>query len=604
MPQQLVDRRDLDFVIWEQIEAEQYLNLPGLEGFNKKTCNMIIDEARKLAIKEMLPTLAEGDRQGVHFENGQVKVPECFKRPHGLLLDGEWGCLIVTPEMGGQGTPPFIAFGAIEYFMAANWALYSYAAMGGSTAGMIQRYGSQELKDRFVRDIVSGKWGGTMLLTEPSAGSDVGALETTAVKNKDGTYTLTGNKIFITNGEHDLCENIIHPVLARIEGHEPGTKGISIFLVPKYMVNPDGSLGERNDIVCTGVEEKHGIHGSATCSMSLGSKGKCIGFLLGEEKKGMKIMFDMMNEARMATGLQGLSYASAAYLLALDYARQRIQGKDVESFMDAGAPSVPIIKHPDVRRNLLWMKSLVEGMRSFFYYASILWAKGQISEDEKLRDKCSGIFELLTPLIKEYLAVKSHDVCVQAMQVYGGAGYTQDYLVEQYIRDCKITTIYEGCSGIQALDLMGRKLPMGNGKVFMDFIGEIQTTVAEAKKFSSITDLAERVEKAAGIMGDAAMHLGGMAIEGKIKPALAHSLPFLHAMGDAIMAWMLLWRATVAARKLNGASKKDAAFYDGQIKSAEFFIKTTLHETIGRFKSIKETCDAAITIADEGFGGL
>ncbi len=604
MAQELADRRDQDFVIWEQLKAEQYLDLPVFDGFNKKTCDMIVNEARKLAIKEMLPTMMEGDRQGVHYENGQVKVPECFKRPHQLLLEGEWGCLVVEQEMGGQGAPPFTAFAALEYFMGANWALYSYAAMGGSTAGMIQEYGSQALKDTYVKNIVSGKWGGTMLLTESSAGSDVGALETTAVKNEDGTYSLAGNKIFITNGEHDLCENIIHPVLARIEGHEPGTKGISIFVVPKYLVNPDGSLGERNDIVCTGVEEKHGIHGSATCSMSLGAKGKCIGYLLGEEKQGMKIMFDMMNEARMATGLQGLSYASAAYLLALDYARQRIQGKDVEKFLDAAAPSVPIIQHPDVRRNLLWMKSLVDGMRSFFYYAAVVAIKGESAEDEKEREKYSGIFELITPLIKEYLAVKGHDVCIQAMQVYGGAGYTQDYPVEQYARDCKITSIYEGCSGIQALDLMGRKLPMKNGQVFMDFIGEIQATVAEAKAIDELGELAERVEKTVGFMGDAAMHLGVMAMEGKIKPALAHSLPFLHAMGDVIMAWMLLWRATAASLKVEGASKKDKPFYQGQVKTAEFFIKTVFQETTGRFKAIKETCDAAISIPDDGFGGV
>jgi alkylation response protein AidB-like acyl-CoA dehydrogenase len=604
MAQEIADRRDIDFVIWEQLDGETYLKNPVFEGFTKKSCTMIINEARSLAIKEMLPTLQEGDKVGVHFENGEVTVPECFKRPHGLLLDGEWGCLMVDQNMGGQGAPPFVACAASEYFMGASWALYTYAAMGGSTAGMIQNYGTQELIDTYVKNVVSGKWGGTMLLTEAGAGTDVGALETRAVKNPDGTYSLTGNKIFITNGEHNLCENIIHPVLARIEGHEAGTKGISIFIVPKFLVNKDGSIGERNDIICTGVEEKHGIHGSATCSMSLGSKGKCIGYLLGEEKKGMKIMFNMMNEARMATGLQGLAYGSSAYLLAVNYARQRIQGKDIEQFFDANAPGVPIIKHPDVRRNLLWMKSLVDGMRSFFYYMTIVGIRAHAGEDEKEREKYSGIFELLTPIIKEYLAVKGHDVCIQAMQVYGGAGYTQDYPVEQYARDCKIASIYEGCSGVQALDLMARKLPMKKGMIFMEFMGEIGQTIAAAKQISELQDLAGRLEKGMGAMGDAAMHLGGIAMSGKIKPALAHSLPFLHSMGDVIMAWMLLWRACVAIPKMEGASKKDQAFYEGQVKSAEFYIKTIFHETLARFKSIKETCDAAITISDDAFGGL
>ncbi|MBU1171488.1 MAG: acyl-CoA dehydrogenase [Proteobacteria bacterium] len=604
MAQELADRRDIDFVIWEQLEGEKYLDNPVFDGFNKKSCTMIINEARNLAIKEMLPTLQEGDKIGVHFDKGEVTVPECFKRPHGLLLDGEWGCLMVDQNMGGQGAPPFVASAASEYFMGGNWALYTYAAMGGSTAGMIQDYGTQELIDTYVKNIVSGKWGGTMLLTESSAGTDVGALETTAVKNADGSYSLSGNKIFITNGEHNLCENIIHPVLARIEGHEAGTKGISIFIVPKYLVNKDGSLGEKNDIICTGVEEKHGIHGSATCSMSLGTKGQCIGYLLGEEKKGMRIMFNMMNEARMATGLQGLSYASSAYLLALNYARERIQGKDIEQYFDKNAPGVPIIKHPDIRRNLLWMKSLVDSMRSFFYYMTTVGIRAHVSGDEKEKEKYNGIFELLTPIIKEYLAVKGHDICIQAMQVYGGAGYTQDYPVEQYARDCKIASIYEGCSGVQALDLMGRKLPMKKGMVFMEFMGEIGVTIASAKEIPALKELAERLEKAVGMMGDSAMHLGTIAMDGKIKPALAHSLPFLHAMGDVIMGWMLLWRAVVASPKIENASKKDQPFYEGQLKTAEFFIKTSLHETMARFKSIKETCDAAITISDEGFGGL
>ena len=285
-------------------------------------------------------------------------------------------------------------------------------------------------------------------------------------QNDDGTYSIKGNKIFISGGEHDLAENIIHPVLARIEGDPPGTKGISIFIVPKFFVNDDGSLGDRNDIVCTGVEEKHGIHASATASMALGSKGKCIGYLLGTPKEGMKVMFNMINGARMGTGLQGLAYASAAYLLAVNYARERVQGRNLEDFKDHAASSVPIIKHPDVRRNLLWMKSYVNGMQSFFHYLSTCATIGALGETPEEREKFGDLFDMLTPSIKDYLAVKGHEVCVQAIQVYGGAGYCQDFLVEQYARDCRIASIYEGTSGIQAQDLLGRKIGAMKGAAF------------------------------------------------------------------------------------------------------------------------------------------
>ena len=442
-------------------------------------------------------------------------------------------------------------------------------------------------------------------MTEPEAGSDVGALTTTAVKNPDGSYSLTGNKIFITNGEFDLVENIIHPVLARIEGDPPGTKGITLFLVPKYFVNEDGSLGDRNDIVCSGVEEKHGIHGSATCSMALGGKGKCIGYLLGEECRGMKIMFNMINHARMSTGLQGLCYASAAYLLAVNYARERVQGRDLENFADHGAPSVPIIRHPDVRRNLLWMKSYVDGMRSFFYFLTKCGSQAVVADSPEKKERYEDLFSMLTPIVKDYLAVKGHDVCIQAIQVFGGAGYTRDYLVEQYARDCKITTIYEGTSGIQAMDLLARKIGMKKGLVFMNFLEEIQQTATRAKAVDGLNDLGLKVEKAANRLGEVAMHIGKMAMSQDFKVAFAHALPFLYAMGDTIMAWMLLWRAVVASEKLAARpKKKDVAFYEGQIKTAEFFINTELPVTLGKMNAIESGSPAAISITDEGFGGI
>ncbi|NTV44052.1 MAG: acyl-CoA dehydrogenase, partial [Syntrophobacteraceae bacterium] len=441
-------------------------------------------------------------------------------------------------------------------------------------------------------------------VAESDAGSDVGALTTTAVKNEDGTYLLTGNKIYITNGEHDLVENIIHPVLARIEGDPPGTKGISLFIVPKFFVNPDGSLGERNDIVCEGIEKKHGITASATCSMTLGAKGKCIGFLLGQERQGMKIMFHMINTARMGVGLQALSYASAAYLLALDYARKRIQGRDLQHFNDPSAPSVPIIRHPDVRRNLLWMKSHVEAMRSFFQYVTLCGIKAATLTDETERRLYEDLFGMLTPIIKDYLGVHGHEVCIQAIQVFGGAGYTKDYLVEQYARDCKITTIFEGTSGIQSMDLLARKIGRQNGAVFMHLLGEMHQTVARAKGFPELNSMAEKVEAGANMLGETAMKIGGLAMSPDFRVAFAHSLPFLHAMGDVLMGWMLLWRAETAASKIEGAKGRDLPFYKGQIKTAQFFIETVLPVTRGKMKSIQAASPAALEIDEDSFGGL
>jgi alkylation response protein AidB-like acyl-CoA dehydrogenase len=605
MPQQVADRRDQDFVLWEQMNCEEILKHETYREFNKKTCDMIITEARALAVKELLPLLGEGDQQGVRFDAGTVKVPESFHRVFNLVRDGEWNNLSVPVEMGGQGAPAFLGAAAAEYFLGANWALYCYASMGNGTAHIINLYGTPEQKEKYVKKLTAAEWGGTMLLTESEAGSDVGALTTTAVRNADGTFSLTGNKIFITNGEHDLVENIIHPVLARIDGDPPGTKGISLFLVPKYFVNDDGCLGDRNDIVCAGVEEKHGIHASATCSMTLGSKGRCIGYLLGEERQGMKVMFNMINHARMSTGLQAMTYASSAYLLAVNYARERIQGRDLENFMDHSAPSVAIIRHPDVRRNLLWMKSYVDGMRSFFYYMTRCASQALITDSDEEQEKFGDLFSMLTPIVKDYMAVKGHEVCIQAIQVFGGAGYTRDYPVEQYARDCKITSIYEGTSGIQAMDLLARKIGMKKGLVFMNFLGEIQKTAARAKAVDALKDLGLKVEKTANRLGEIALHIGKMAMSLEFKVAFAHALPFLYAMGDIIMAWMLLWRAVVASEKLAAKpKKKDIAFYEGQIKTAEFFINTEFPLTSGKMDSIKGGCAAAIEISDEGFGGL
>jgi hypothetical protein len=617
MAQLIADRRDIDFALYEQINAEEFTKYEKYNEFNKKTFDLIINEARNLAVKEILPTFAEGDREGVRLENGQVKVPQCYHRPFELMREGEWTAMTADPELGGQGLPNCVYNAASEYLVGANYAFTLYAYLCHSAGELIEIYGTEEQKILFLKKMYTGQWCGTMQLTESQAGSDVGALTTSAVKNPDGTYSITGNKIFITGGDHDLTENIIHPVLARIEGAPKGTKGISLFIVPKIWVNPDGSLGEPNDIICTGVEEKMGIHGSSTCAMALGSKGKCRGLLLGEENKGMQVMFHMMNDARLAVGFIGFVCASAAYMYAVNYARERLQGKDLESVKDADAPQVPIIRHPDVRRMLMWMKAHVEGMRSFIYYVSSCFDRQTCADDEKERDYYQGFVDLLTPVIKSYCSDRGFEVCVQALQVYGGYGYTKDYPVEQLLRDSKIASIYEGTNGIQAMDLLGRKLGMNGGAVFMNFLGEIQKVIADAKKISGLEDLAAKVDEAVNRLGEVALHLGKTAMSPDFKIAFAYAMPFLDVIGDVCMAWMLLWRATVSVPKLEkkigsldpaerskkAAKNKDVAFYEGQLQTAKYFINSILPITIGRMNAIAAGDGATVEMPEVSFGG-
>jgi len=604
MPQVIADRRDIDFVLYEQLMVDELTQLDKYKGFNKKTFDMIITEARNFSVKELLPTSAEGDSDGLRFENGRVKVPECFHRAFELLLEGEWTSLTEDPAWGGQGLPVNISQAVGEYLFGGNWAVTNYAGMGHGTGKMIEIFGTDRQKDIFLEKLYTGQWGGTMLLTEPQAGSDVGALTTSAVKNADGTYSITGNKIFITNGEHDLTENIIHPVLARIEGDPPGTKGISIFIVPKIWVNEDGSLGEPNDVVCTGIEEKMGIHASSTCSITLGGKGQCRGLLLGDACQGMKIMFYMMNEARLGVGFQAFNYASTAYLYALNYARERIQGRDLAAGKDPDAPQVPIIRHPDVRRMLLAMKAYVDGMRSFVYYVGLCLEKEALAGNAEDKAYYKGFADLLTPLVKAYCAQRGFDVCVQAVQVYGGYGYIKEYPVEQLVRDCKITSIYEGTDGIQAMDLLGRKLGMEKGRIFMNLLGEIQQTIAQARQRKGLEELAAEVENAVGKLGEVALHLGQTAMSAQFKTAFVFAFPFLEVMGDVIMAWMLLWRAALAKDKIEaGAKAKDAEFYEGQLKTAEFFIYTILPATLGKMNGIVKCNGAAMDISEAAFGG-
>lgn len=617
MAQQIADRRDIDFVLYEQFKIEDITAHDRYKGMNRKMFDMIINEAKNFAIKEILPLNEEGDRVGLVFENNQVKVPESFHRPYKLLCEGEWIAMSEDPEVGGQGLPHIIAQAVAEYIVGAD---FSFSAFGFATHGaakMIEVFGTEKQKKMFLKKMYSGQWTGTMVLTEPEAGSDVGALTTSAKKNDDGTYSISGNKIFITAAEHDLTENIIHPVLARIEGAPAGTKGISLFIVPKIWVNEDGSLGEPNDVVCTGIEEKLGLHASPTCQLTFGGKGKCRGLLLGEENKGMRVMFHMMNEARLGVGALGMFNASCAYLYAVNYAKERVQGRDLADMFNKEAKPVTIIHHPDVRRMLMTMKAYTEGMRSLVYYISYMFDRMECTDDEAEKSAINDLIGLLTPVVKSYCSDRGFECTVMAMQVYGGYGYTKDYPIERLLRDSKINSIYEGTNGIQAMDLLGRKMGMKKGAVFMQFLMEIQKVIGEAKGKEGLKDLAEKLEQAVNRLGSVAMHLGKTAMSQEFRAAFAQALPFLDSMGDVIMGWMLLWRAVVAdsglekivsglddeARAAKIAKNKNAAFYDGQLKSARFFIENMLPVTMGRMDAIEATSKAAVEIAEPSFGG-
>lgn len=613
MAQLISDRRDVDFVLHEQlglVEHELFAE------FNKKTVDLIVSEARNLAIKEILPTQKPGDEEGCVLENGKVKVPECFKRAWELYKEGEWLAMTDAPESGGQGMPKLVGLAASEYLVGANPAFMLYSGMTHGAAKLVEEFGTKEQKTLYMKKMFSGEWGGTMLLTEPEAGSDVGALTSSAKLNDDGTYSITGTKIFISAGEHDLCKNIIHPVLARIEGCPAGTKGISLFIVPKYHVNPDGSLGSFNNVVCTGIEEKMGIHGNVTCTLSLGEKGPSIGTLLGEVNKGMPEMFRMMNEARAFVGLQAFGVATASYMYSLEYARTRVQGRNIMAGKDPDAKSVPIIQHPDVRRQLLNMKAWVEGMRSLIYLnGKCADMKAAASTDEE-REKYSDLIEVLTPLVKGYVTDKALEVCSHGVQIYGGYGYIKEFPVEQLMRDSRIFMIYEGTNGIQAMDLLGRKLGMNKGKSFGYFVELIQNTIKEAKAVEGISQITAKFEKAFDKLLSTAKIIGDRLRSADMVNAYSFAHPFLEVTGDVAMAWMLLWRASVAAPKLaqkagsldravvkeKADKNKDVAYYAGQIMTAEFFINTILPSAIGKMDAIVDGDRSVEEMPEASFG--
>lgn len=604
-----VDMRDIHFTLFEQLNVkERVLSLPAHSGFSEEDLKMILEEARKLAVEKIAPVNKIGDRKGCRLENGVVKVPEEFHEAYRLYRESGWVGAFASPEYGGQGLPPILAPAIGEIFIGACCSLSTYPGLTGGAARLIERFGTEEMKRIYVRKMYEGIWAGTMVLTEPQAGSAVGDIKTIAKKRGDH-YLIEGTKIFITGGDQDLTENIIHLVLARTEGAPKGIKGLSLFLVPKYLVDENGNIKEKNDIVCTRIEEKMGLHGSATCQLNFGDNGKCVGYIIGKEGEGIQIMFHLMNEARLGVGIQSLSEAAAAYLEALNYARERIQGVEITQMKNVDAPRVPIIRHPDVKRMLMIMKAYVEGMRSLLYYTGLHANLALSSPDGETAEKSRGIVELLTPICKAYCSDTAFEVTRLAIQVHGGYGYCGEYPVEQYMRDVKVNSIYEGANGIQALDLLGRKVAMKGGILFMNFIQEVNSDLSRKKEISSpiLSGLLTEVERAKDALVDVTMFLGNAGMSGDVFYPVLNATPYLQLFGDFILGYLLLDQAYVAeaalkkitsmeAEELKKKAREDQSvrFYYNKLKTAEFYIKDLMQRCFSTVTAIKSNCRAVL----------
>jgi len=612
----LVDSRDVRFVLFEVLQADKLSKYDKFSGFDKDTYEATLELAEQLAVEQVYPANAEADKTGAKYdpETKSVTIPEGYKSAMRLYKESGFSGLGNEPEWGGVGMPEVICRSIMDYFSAAAVAFLTYDTLKGVASRLIENFGSEELKKTYMEKMVSGQWGGTMCLTESGAGSDVGALKTKAVKQKDGTYLLTGQKIFITAGDNDMYENIIHPVLARIEGDPPGTPGISIFIVPKYHVKPDGSLGERNDIITTGIEHKMGIKGSATCSLSLGDNDKCVGYLLGAERQGMKIMFQMMNEARLDVANQASGASSSAYMHAVTYAKNRLQGTDPAKKGDTA--SAPIVKHPDVKRMLLWMKAQVEAMRMLTLLAAYSADISRVEKGEAAKE-AQALLDFLIPLCKAGNTDLAWLVTSEAMQVYGGYGYCSEYPVEQFARDCKILAIYEGTNGIQSMDLTMRKLLMNpemyNYKIFKK---RIQETIDKAKGVVDEKYIAA-VRTGVERMDQTIQKLNEYKEQKKMLDILAIATPLQNAMRMLAHAWMHLWSLTITIPKLKAIAKDisgekvvnmvkdnaEAAYYYGRILSARYYLGAEFKHYYGYLDYITSGEQAVVEAFEDVFTG-
>ena len=588
--------RDHTFLLRDVLEIENYSNLPGFAEAPWEVVEQMLDQGARFTREVLAPLNSVGDKEGCKWSSDNtVKTPKGFKEAYATMVENGWLGLSSDPKYGGMGLPKILSLSYSEMSTAANMAFSMYPGLTHGAGEAIYQGASDELKDLYLPKMVPGQWGGTMNLTEPHCGTDLGLLRTKAVPNGDGSYHITGQKIWISGGEHDLAENIIHLVLARIEGAPEGIKGISLFVVPKFLPDADGNPGERNNAKCVGLEEKMGIHGNATCVMQYENAK---GWLMGEPNSGLKLMFVMMNEARIGVGLQGLGQAEAAYQAAVEFAKDRLQGRALTGVKNPDGPADPIIVHPDVRRMLLDSKAFIEGARAFLFWTALRGDLSHVHPDEAEREKASDYMSLLTPVVKGFLTDKGFKTCVDAMQVHGGSGFTEHFPASQYLRDARIAMIYEGTNGIQALDLIGRKLPAKNGRGIMTFLAELDTFANENDGEGELKPFVDAVRSSKEQLQDAAMWLMQNGLKNPDHAAAA-SVDFMHLFGFTCLAYMWAIMAKTSIAKI--AEGDTDPFYANKLKTGRYYIERLLPDAASHLAKLKSGADTMMSVPVEAF---
>ena len=592
MPSFSAPVKDLQFVLHDVLQVSTS-TIPGYSDLDAGFTAAVLEEAGKVATEVLAPLNAVGDREGCVLENGVVRTPAGFDAAFKAMKEGGWTALDADPAYGGQGLPYLIGTAVGEIFVAANMAFNMYQGLTHGAYSAIHAHGTEAQKTTYLPKMVSCDWTGTMNLTEPHCGTDLGLMRTRAEPQPDGSYKITGSKIFISAGEHDLAENIIHLVLAKAPGGGEGTKGISLFIVPKYLVNPDGSLGARNAVAVGSIEHKMGIHGNSTCVMNYDG---ATGWLLGDLHKGMRAMFTMMNEARLGVGLQGYAVAEAAYQNAVAYARERLQGRAVTGDANPDGPADPLIVHPDIRRSLMDQKSFIEGARAF-----TLWGAHLIDRSVRQGDEgAEAMISLLTPVLKGFQTDKGFEMAVAAQQVWGGHGYIEDNGMSQFVRDARIAMIYEGANGVQALDLVGRKLAADGGKPVLAFFEMIKSFIKENDGDARLkADFLEPLKKASKDVQAAAMYFMANGMKNP-DAALAGSYDFMHMMGHACLG--LMWaRMAKAAFAALDAGNGDTAFLEAKIATGRYYMARQLPATALHLARIETGADPVMALTAEQF---